>query len=123
MLSPATPGPSAIIGGELFQRVSVIALGCGVMALGAYVGACVLFVGGVVQVIEAAKLDPVDSRGVGVGLLRVALSGGVGFFLIFFGGLLIDWLLPEDTGVPRIDRTKTNREVEREWEQMQRGEQ
>lgn len=62
--------------------------------LGLYVGGWVLFVGGIVQVIEAIKATPVEALGIAVGILRVVVAMAVGTLIaaaagVFFGARFI----------------------------------
>lgn len=60
---------------------------------GVYVGGWVLFVGGIVQVIEAIKATPVEALGIAVGILRVVVAMAVGTLIaaagVFFGARFI----------------------------------
>lgn len=55
------------------------------IALGVYVGGWVMFIGGIVDVIEAAKATPVDALVIAVGLLKVVLASTVGTLLTLAG--------------------------------------
>lgn len=61
--------------------------------LGLYVGGWVLFVGGIVQVIEAIKATPVEALDIAVGILRVVAAMAVGTLIaaagVFFGARFI----------------------------------
>lgn len=61
--------------------------------LGLYVGGWVLFVGGIVQVLEALQATPIEAVGVAVGILRVVVATAVGVLIaaagVFFGGSFI----------------------------------
>lgn len=57
-----------------------------------YLGVWIMLVGGIVQVIEAAKLTPVDSAGIAIGVVKVffcELSALVGWAGVALGGILI----------------------------------
>ena len=58
------------------------------IGLGLYVGLWVMFVGGIVTVVEAVKVSPVDSYGIAWGILKVCLSGIVGWVVFFFCSLI-----------------------------------
>ena len=73
----------------------LIALAClvlGVLA-GVYVGVFVMFIGGIVQLINAVKETPVPALDIAFGIARIVLSGlagwatfATGYFLsLFFG--------------------------------------
>ena len=49
------------------------------LALGIYVGVWLMFVGGIVQVVQAAVATPLDAWGLAVGLARFFLSGLAGW--------------------------------------------
>ncbi|MFW6120573.1 MAG: hypothetical protein ACOC80_06690 [Petrotogales bacterium] len=54
-----------------------------------YVGGWVMFVGGIVQIVEAIQCDPVNAIGIALGILRWAAAGTVGvicFWLSFVVG-------------------------------------
>ncbi len=53
----------------------------GGIALAFYVGAWVLFVGGLIQLIDAVKATPVESYGLAVGLLKAFSAAPVGWLL------------------------------------------
>ena len=48
------------------------------IVLGFYVGGWLMFVGGIIQVIEALKATPIDSFEVAVGALKFVCSSAVG---------------------------------------------
>lgn len=49
------------------------------IALGLYVGLWLCFIGGIVQVVEAIKAEPVSAWGIAWGVLRIVLAGPVGW--------------------------------------------
>lgn len=49
------------------------------IGLGVYLGLWVMFIGGIVQVVEAIKDTPVSGADVGIGLIRVFAAGVVGW--------------------------------------------
>lgn len=61
--------------------------------LGVYVGGWVLFVGGIVQILEAFQATPIEAVGVAVGILRVVVATAVGVLIaaagVFFGASFI----------------------------------
>jgi uncharacterized BrkB/YihY/UPF0761 family membrane protein len=62
------------------------------IALGLYVGLWLLFIGGIVQIVEAVKADPVSSWGIAFGIVRIILAAPVGwgaFFLCFGMGAVV----------------------------------
>lgn len=56
----------------------------GGIALGLYVGVWLLFIGGIVQVIQAATADPVSAMGVAVGLFRIVAASAAGTLSAMF---------------------------------------
>jgi len=50
---------------------------------GLYLGVWLCFIGGIVQVIEAVKADPVSSFGIAFGIVRVMAAGIVGWLFFF----------------------------------------
>ena len=62
--------------------------------IGLYVGGWLLFIGGIVQVVESIKMTPINSFGIAIGILRTFCSGAVGvlsFYLSFIVGLKL-WM-------------------------------
>jgi hypothetical protein len=54
------------------------------LAIGAYLGLWLCLVGGIIQIIEAAKATPIESFGIAVGVLRCLVTG-----IVFWLGALI----------------------------------
>lgn len=50
-----------------------------------YLGLWVMFIGGIVQGIDAVKMSPVDSFGITVGIVRVIFAGLVGYIALVIG--------------------------------------
>ena len=48
------------------------------IAFGMYVCVWLMFVGGIVQIVEAIKVTPVESLGIAIGALRIIGAGFVG---------------------------------------------
>jgi hypothetical protein len=64
-----------------------ILVGLGIIGLGIYIGIVPMLVGGIVQIIEGAKLNPVDATMVGWGIAKAVffeLPIVVGFWLGIF---------------------------------------
>jgi len=57
-----------------------------------YLGGWLCFVGGIVQVVESFKVDPINSLGVAVGILRVC-SASLVAGLTFWGSILLGSVL------------------------------
>lgn len=55
---------------------------------GLYLGVWLCFIGGIVQVIEAVEVDPVNAIGIAFGILRVMVAIPAGW--IFF--LVVGWI-------------------------------
>lgn len=68
-----------IIGFSIFAIFTLLAL---------YVGIWEMFVGGIIQGIEAIKISPVDSVGIALGILRVVFASVVGYLIVMFGVML-----------------------------------
>ena len=54
---------------------------------GVYVGVWLMFIGGIVEIIEAIKATPVDAMNIAVGLAKVWLAGPAGVIVGAFGVL------------------------------------
>lgn len=50
------------------------------IALGVYVGFFLMFVGGIIQVVNAVNADPANSSGVAWGAARILFAGAIGGF-------------------------------------------
>lgn len=50
-----------------------------------YVGVWEMFVGGIVQGIEAVKMTPVSSYGIAIGVVRIIFAGAVGYLVLAIG--------------------------------------
>lgn len=61
--------------------------------LGIFIGTWLLFIGGIVQTIDAVRATPTQSLEVGIGILRAVVGAPIGFGIIyvctFFGLFLI----------------------------------
>lgn len=66
-----------------------IIIGLIIMALGVYVGAWLLFVGGIIQFIDAIKATPVEAYGLAVGFLKFWVSGFVGWLTFLIGTVVL----------------------------------
>ena len=51
------------------------------IAIGIYVGVWLMFILGIVQIIEAVKVTHVNAMGIALGIARVILSGFVGWLI------------------------------------------
>jgi len=74
------------------RTFKIIALVIGILAvifLAGYLGIWVMLVGGIVQIIEAAGVSPVDALGVAIGIVRVLGAGFVGLLIFWLGTLVI----------------------------------
>ena len=67
---------------KTYIGVAVALLG---ILLGAWVGIWVMATGGIVQVVEACKAEPVSSIGVAVGVVRFLSSAFVGWLCVGIG--------------------------------------
>lgn len=62
----------------------------GGLALGAYVGLWLMFVGGIIQVIEAVQVTPVNASGIAWGIVRIVFASAAGWlsaWLLILPGL------------------------------------
>jgi hypothetical protein len=60
------------------------------VAVGLWLGVCVMFIGGVVQIINAVQVHPVHAIDIAVGLVRIlgaSIVGFLSFFFLFLTGL------------------------------------
>jgi len=60
------------------------------IALGLYVGAWVMFIGGIIQIVDACQIHPVHALDIGIGALRIvgaSIVGVICFFVCFVSGL------------------------------------
>ena len=55
---------------------------------GLYIGGWILFIGGIVQVVEAIKATPVEAFDIAVGLFKVVLASTVGTLIAVLGAML-----------------------------------
>lgn len=65
------------------------------VALGLYVGFWLMFIGGIIQFVDAVKADPAEASGVAWGVVKIFLGGAggllAGFLTILVGlGLIAD---------------------------------
>lgn len=63
--------------------LGVLVILAGVIA-GIYVGVWVMFIGGIVMIVDAIKANPVDGVDIGLGLLRVCFSAVAGWLTVIF---------------------------------------
>jgi hypothetical protein len=71
---------------------------------GIYVGAWLMLIGGIVEIIEAVKSTPVNGIDIGIGLLRVVLSGIAGWVTAFFTFFVASVFLGANINVRRKNR-------------------
>lgn len=74
---------------------SILCILCMVLGvvLGIYVGLWILCVGGIVQIVNAAQMNPVDGFGIAIGILKFICSGEIGVLIAWLGfalGIMID---------------------------------
>ena len=63
------------------------------VVLGIYVGLWLLCIGGIVQIVNAVQMNPMDGFSIAIGILKFICSGGVGVAIAWLGfiiGLMID---------------------------------
>lgn len=65
----------------------------GGVCLGLYLGLWLCFIGGIVQLVEACKADPVSAFGIAFGFVRIVIASFVGWFSFIvcsaIGGVII----------------------------------
>lgn len=66
-----------------------------------YVGGYLMFFGGIVQMIESAKVDPMNVSEFAIGLLKFMFGGFVGY-IIFMVGLLVSSFRQANWGNNRL---------------------
>lgn len=72
---------------RLEYGLALIVLG---LVVGLWLGVWVMFIGGIVQIVNTVQVHPVHARGIAVGLVRILGASIVGFFsftLLFFSWL------------------------------------
>lgn len=77
---------------KLRSFLSILCMILGVV-LGIYVGLWILCVGGIVQIVNAAQMNPVDGFGIAIGVLKFICSGEIGVIIAWIGfiiGVMID---------------------------------
>ena len=62
--------------------IGVILILAGAVA-GIYLGIWIMFIGGIIQAVEAFKLTPIDSMEAAIGVAKILFSGGVGWFSFY----------------------------------------
>ena len=92
----------------------------GGIGLGLYYGGWVLFIGGIVDVIEAAKAEPVQSSQLAWGLVKAFLLAEIVGYAIFWACSLVGRSLFVSDTNSRVSGGRSNRSVEFEWEQFMR---
>jgi uncharacterized BrkB/YihY/UPF0761 family membrane protein len=56
--------------------------------LGIYVGIYLMFIGGIVQIIDAVQATPVEGAGIAWGVLRIVFAGAAGWLSFILGFVL-----------------------------------
>lgn len=69
--------------------------------LALYIGIWEMFVGGIIQGVEAIKISPIDSIGLALGILRVVLASVVGYLIFMLGMVFGGMVLGSKTSVHR----------------------
>lgn len=83
--------------GTVIRVILGVASVIGGIAVGVYVGLWLMFVGGIVQIADAAQATPVDSNGIAWGAVRVVFATAAGeaaAVILIFIGLAIVGLTP-----------------------------
>ena len=77
---------------KLRRFLSILCMILGV-ALGIYVGLWLLCIGGIVQIVNAEQMNPIDGFSSAIGVLKLICSGEVGVIIAWIGfiiGVMID---------------------------------
>lgn len=83
------------------------------VALGLYVGLYVLFIGGVVSIVDGIKAEPTDAGSIAWGIVKMFCAGGVGG-AIFWGCAIVGAACFVIEDKPRI-QGGTAKQVEARW--------
>jgi len=83
---------------QLIKVVSAIVLFLALLAGAAYLGGWVLFIGGIVSIVEAFKATPVSGLGIAFGLLRVLVAAPTFWITVMLGGALTAAVWPSRRG-------------------------
>ncbi len=63
------------------KLIGVLIIIAGIL-LGLWFGLWVCFIGGIVQIVESCKADPVSALGIAFGIVRILISSVVGWFTV-----------------------------------------
>ena len=77
---------------KLRRFLSILCMILGVV-LGIYVGLWLLCIGGIVQIVNAVQMNPMDGFSIDIGILKFICSGEVGVIIAWIGfiiGVMID---------------------------------
>ena len=64
------------------NAIGILLMVAGV-AFGVYVGVWLLFIGGIVQIIDAIQATPISGVDLGIGILRILFAGAAGVVTAF----------------------------------------
>jgi hypothetical protein len=107
------------------MKLLAVLLGIAGVILGVYVGLWLLFIGGIVEIIDGVKLTPVDAGMVGWGIVKLLSAELVGYliFITFIAAAIKSWTWGDKLARPAYSRRggKSNRQVEWEWERLQKS--
>jgi hypothetical protein len=66
---------------KIVKRVAGVALIAAGIILGLWLGVWVLFIGGIVAVVEGIRATPVDAMRIATGVLRILVASPVGWWI------------------------------------------
>ncbi len=89
------------------------------VALGLYVGVWLMLIGGIIQFVDAIKVDPVDTSGVAWGVVRVLFASAAGGFAGWALALVGVGVLSAAESKPRRSRL-TSKQVEGDFRRHMR---
>ena len=71
--------------------IGILVIAAGIV-LGLYLGLWLCFIGGIVQIVEACKADPVSAFGIAFGIVRILAASFVGWLTVvvvsIIGGII-----------------------------------
>jgi len=71
----------------MMKLIGALIIVAGVL-LGLYLGLWVCLIGGIVQLVEACKADPVSSLGIAFGIVRILIASVVGWVTVVVVGFV-----------------------------------
>lgn len=87
--------------------------------LGLYVGLYLLFIGGIISIIDGAKADPTNSSMIAWGVVRVLCASTVGAALFWLFAAVGGFVFFSEPS-PKPGNGSGNRQVEHDWDRIKR---